>query len=288
MPLTDGTTESALIVEPPPPWHGMAYGPVIIRSLLHDSESANVHRHETVELILNLGTSLGALAWLDAKGAEQTAEIASHHCCLIPSGVSHLASGLRVQGVVSLLLGGVLLAELATHRLSGVLVENVRRLTAQDSLGRGMVSELGLVIDGQLHPLMVNALALALALKLPKGILYLTNGYAKHVSQFSPSERKRIEEHILGHLADRVAVSEMARELSLSRAQFTRRFRATFGASPLQHALRMRVDRGVELLRSGEFRVAEAAHAVGFYDQSHFDRHCRKFYGCAPSVMQRI
>jgi AraC family transcriptional regulator len=168
------------------------------------------------------------------------------------------------------------------------MVENLRQLTAHDSMTSSLVSEFGRLIMRQPHVLLVNALGFALALKLLHAILYRDNEYNNDHAALCSSEQRRALDYLREHTAERVQVSDLARRLGLSRAHFARRFRATFGLPPLQYALKMRVDRGLELLRSGECRVAEAAYAVGFYDQSHFDRHCRKFYGHSPTEMHRI
>jgi|GEM_PF-4763130 len=273
----------------PPIWHQMEAAPVTFRSLLHDPSEHEEHtHHDAVELILNLGTTLGAIVWQDADGVENTAPLRADDCCLIPAGVPHVASGLRVRGVVSLLMGGVVMAELANRNLTGVMVENLRRLTAEDSIAGGLVTEFGRAIMRQPHVFVVNALGFALALKLMHALMYRVDGYVSGHTPLSPADQQKALEYLREHMAERIQVSALARQLGLSRAHFARRFRATFGMPPLQYALKIRVDRALELMRSDDYRVAEAAYAVGFYDQSHFDRHCRKFYGHSPSAMQRI
>ena len=260
----------------------------MFRSLLHDSSEGEAHTHDAVELILNLGTALGAIVWRDADGVERTARLSAEDCCLIPAGVTHVISGLRAHGAVSLLIGGVLMTEIADRNLSEVMVENLRQITAQDTMAGGLVTEFGRLIVREPHVLLVNALGFALALKLLHSLLYRYDGYSKDHAPLEPTEQRRALDYLREHTAERLQVAELARHLGLSHAHFARRFRATFGIPPLQYALKMRVDRGLELLRSGEYRVAEAAYAVGFYDQSHFDRHCHKFYGHSPSAMQRM
>jgi AraC family transcriptional regulator len=271
----------------PPIWHEFEAVSVILRSFMHAPGEAVEHNHASAELILNMGTTSGAIVWRDADGVEQTAELHAEDCCLIPAGVSHLVSGLRVRGVVSLLVGGVLLAEMARRNVTAVVIENLRQLTAHDTMAGELMADLGRVILRQPQALWVNTLGFALALKLLHSLMYRENGYVGGMPPFSPSEKTRVLGYLREHLAERMTVSELARKLGLSRAHFTRRFHATFGTPPLRYWIRMRVDQALELLRSGEYRVSEAALAVGFCDQSHLDRHCRNFYGRAPSVMLR-
>jgi AraC family transcriptional regulator len=92
----------------------------------------------------------------------------------------------------------------------------------------------------------------------------------------------RMVEYIHAHMRDAITVSDLAKDAALSVNHFARLVRNTTGWSPLQFLLKCRVEKALALLRTGEFRVAEAAYEVGFYDQSHLDRHCRKFFGFSP------
>lgn len=260
----------------------------LLRVLLNDPDAVHEHRHETPELILNFGSGFGSIAWRDAGGNTQVASLGTQSCCFIPGGVVHRVESLRMEGAVSVMVGGGIAAESVRRDLSEVIVEPFRQLTAQDALAGGLLSELGHLTAKQPQTLAFHALGLALALRIVHTILYSKRRYAGAYPPFSPAEQAKALEHIRGHLAERIPVTDLARELCLSRAHFSRRFRVTFGMSPLQYALKMRVDRAIELLRSGDFRVTEAAYAVGFCDQSHFDRHCRKFYGQTPTAMQRL
>jgi len=113
------------------------------------------------------------------------------------------------------------------------------------------------------HVLLLNAVGVTLAVKLLQAFLSPKNEYTKRVSDFGPADRKRIEDYIHLHLNERIVVTAFSRYLSMSRTHFTRRFHATFGMAPLQYALKVRVDKALELLATGNYRVAEAAYEVG-------------------------
>lgn len=273
----------------PPEWHGTVVDPVEFRSLMHDTCALVEHNHEQAELILHFGSSSGEIAWWDTNGAPQSASLAAEQCCLIPAGVRHAVHGLHVEGVVSLLIGGALLAEVMRKNVSQVLVESLRNLTARDIVTGGLIAEFAYLVGRQSQAYLLNAVGLAASLKLLHAILYRKSKYSlASFPSLSTIEQKRVSEYLVAHLADYLDVDSMARHMAMSRTHFARRFRATFGVSPLQYVLRMRVDHALGLLRGGEYRVAEAAHASGFCDQSHFDRHCRKFYGRPPTALLNL
>jgi AraC family transcriptional regulator len=283
MPGMQGMPES------PPEWHGTKVNPVEFRSLMHDDSSFSEHNHEQAELILHLGMTRGEVSWRDAEGAAQSASVAAQECCLIPAGIRHVVHGLNVEGAVSLLIGGALLAEVVRRNVNHVLVGNLRHLTAHDLVAGGLISEFERMLARQPQVCLLNAVGLTIGFKILQALLYRPKDYADHSAPaFNPPEQERVLDYLREHLSECLDVSRMARHMAMSRTHFARRFRATFGVPPLQYALKMRVDRALDLLRAGDCRVAEAAHAAGFFDQSHFDRHCRKFYGQPPRVLLHL
>lgn len=262
--------------------------PVEVKCLMSHKEEGDEHAHTSAEVILNFSRTFGAVVWRDPAGETQTATVDADHCCVIPAGVRHCISGLRPCGLVSLIVGSVVLAELMRESVTDVVVGNFRQITANDAFARHLVTEFGHMLARQPHTVMVHAVGMTLAIKLLQAFWRREKIEKSTVVGLSPAEQQRAHDYIAAHLADRISVSKLARQLSMSRTYFTRRFSAAFGVSPLQYALKMRVDKALELLRSGDYRVAEAAYAVGFFDQSHLDRHCRKFYGQPPSTMQRV
>lgn len=80
--------------------------------------------------------------------------------------------------------------------------------------------------------------------------------------------------------AERIAA--IASALGLSRDRLEKRFRAAVGATPKQLATIVRMQRAVELVRSGARSWTEVALEAGYFDQSHFIREFKKLAGTAP------
>ena len=102
----------------------------------------------------------------------------------------------------------------------------------------------------------------------------------------SPKAMSRVVEFLQAHLADDVSVGDLARVAGLRPAHFTLLFRRSFGEPPHRHLVRARVEHARELLERGA-DPAEAALAVGFYDQSHLARHMRRLLGVTPGQIIR-
>lgn len=92
-----------------------------------------------------------------------------------------------------------------------------------------------------------------------------------------------VVDYIHAHVADDLALHDLAALAGMSTWHFARRFKQTVGLAPHRYVLKVRVDRAVELLRSPATRsCADVACAVGFADQSHFARVFKRLTGRHP------
>lgn len=80
-------------------------------------------------------------------------------------------------------------------------------------------------------------------------------------------------------------VASLAATAGLSRAHFSRQFKAAVGLSPHAYLTLLRVEKAKRLLARGA-PIAATALDVGFSDQSHFARTFRRFAGATPAQYQ--
>lgn len=66
-----------------------------------------------------------------------------------------------------------------------------------------------------------------------------------------------------GRYFEPLSVSDMAAAAGLSRAEFSRQFKRTFGESPHQYLLTRRLERAASLLRTTDWSIADVCFAVG-------------------------
>jgi AraC-like DNA-binding protein len=82
-------------------------------------------------------------------------------------------------------------------------------------------------------------------------------------------------------LADKVTLDELAAHARLDKFHLVRAFRSEVGIPPYEYLTQARVAKARELLQRGAL-VADAAQAVGFYDESQLHRHFRRIIGITP------
>jgi AraC-like DNA-binding protein len=84
--------------------------------------------------------------------------------------------------------------------------------------------------------------------------------------------------------AEPLTVDDLARAAGLSRAHFSREFRATFGESPHAYLLTRRLERAAALLRMTDRSVADICLSVGLRSVGSFTTSFTRTFGRSPTV----
>lgn len=102
----------------------------------------------------------------------------------------------------------------------------------------------------------------------------------------SPTLQK-IRDYVLGHLDQRIEVTDLADLAGRSAFHFTRVFSRSVGMTPYRYVVHLRLQAALRRIREGRMNLAEIAADTGFADQSHLSRWIRRVHGVAPSELVR-
>jgi AraC-like DNA-binding protein len=83
---------------------------------------------------------------------------------------------------------------------------------------------------------------------------------------------------------EEIGVEDMARAAGLSRAHFSRRFKAAFGESPHSYLLTRRLERAAALLRTTDRTVADVCLSVGLRGIGSFTTSFKRNFGQTPTA----
>ena len=104
----------------------------------------------------------------------------------------------------------------------------------------------------------------------------------------SGQQLRRVRDFMEAHLPDKIVLDDIATLLGLDRFRFLKLFKRTVGMTPHAWLLRLRLESAVELMKANnDMAMTDVAHAVGFFDQSHFTRAFRHAYGVTPARFQQ-
>ncbi|HEY7370596.1 MAG TPA: helix-turn-helix transcriptional regulator [Polyangia bacterium] len=102
----------------------------------------------------------------------------------------------------------------------------------------------------------------------------------------APRAVRRARAFLHDAFADKITLDDLAAHAALDKFHLARAFRAEVGLPPYEYLIHLRVARVRALLRRG-VRVADAAQAVGFCDESQLHRHFRRILGVPPGAYAR-
>lgn len=111
-------------------------------------------------------------------------------------------------------------------------------------------------------------------------------GYA-----FESVNKKYVVEQMIGyfeeHYAEKISLDAIAENMYLSPFYISRIFKSETGDTPIHHLINIRLERAMELLRSGSCNsIREVAANVGYEDVYHFSKLFKKKYNISPSKVK--
>ena len=98
---------------------------------------------------------------------------------------------------------------------------------------------------------------------------------------------RRVLDYVEEHLADDIAVADLANVASLSIFYFTRAFSAAVGMPPHRYVSQRRLEWAKTMIAAGGTSIAEMAFVCGFSSQSSFTRAFRRATGLTPAMYRR-
>jgi AraC family transcriptional regulator len=166
-------------------------------------------------------------------------------------------------------------------------VEIVKQFNLHDPLieqiGLAFVSELE--AGGVAGRLYAESLARTLVLHLLRLSSTASLVSPSSYRNLTPRQIAMLRDYIYDRLDQDISLSELAASIDLSVSYFTRLFKQSLGLAPHQYLITCRVERAKSLLLKNDLTLAEVAHAVGFVDQSHLNRHFKRMMGISPGML---
>jgi AraC-like DNA-binding protein len=82
-------------------------------------------------------------------------------------------------------------------------------------------------------------------------------------------------------------ISDIARDVGLSRTRLSERFRHFLGESPMAYLSQWRLKLAAEILQSSDDSISQVAEAVGYGSEASFNRAFKRAYTCPPAQFRR-
>ena len=99
---------------------------------------------------------------------------------------------------------------------------------------------------------------------------------------------ERAKQYIEKNLAGSLTVDDIARGVFLSVSYFSRCFKAATGENVIDHIIKRRMEKAIELIRENRLPISQIAETVGYADVKYFQRAFKKFSGYTVKEYRRI
>lgn len=245
-------------------------------------------RLDRVAILVPLGSAECELIWSSDSGKHEEQAVVARQVCVIGMECPHRIAWRCAGDVAILRVGPGFLLDLPAEAMRRTEVYDLTVL-AKGDVGMHEAARMlqSIAQNPAAHPpKYLESWGTVLATHVLRAHCGGT-GRPKGKGIFSPAQLERLAHHIQTHMQHPLTVNDLSREVGLSAYHFIRTFKRTTGESPHQYLLRCRLERAHELLKTGNFRVSEVSNSVGFYDQSHLDRHFRRRFGIRPKDLLR-
>lgn len=93
--------------------------------------------------------------------------------------------------------------------------------------------------------------------------------------------------YLKNNYTESFSVEQLAGMCCLSAGRFRRIFTDCLGMSPVEYRNRLRMEKAMELLKTGQYTVGEVAEAVGISDIKYFSKMFKHYAGASPSAVKK-
>ncbi|MBN9351607.1 MAG: response regulator [Chitinophagaceae bacterium] len=100
---------------------------------------------------------------------------------------------------------------------------------------------------------------------------------------------KKLMDSVEKHINDaKFSVTQLSDEMNMSVSQLNRKLKALIDQSPQKFIRSIRMQRALELLKTGNGNVSEVSWEVGFEDPGYFSKVFKAHFGCLPSEKEKL
>ena len=102
------------------------------------------------------------------------------------------------------------------------------------------------------------------------------------IKQSLSKSASKVAEYVTVHIHERITVRDIARELRLNASYLNASFKKQTGECISSYIQKSKIKKAQEMLKIRKYTITDIWTALGYFDQSHFNKHFKKFTGITP------
>lgn len=242
------------------------------------------HEHDELQLSLIFEPGVCDYTWRDAAGEYHEEHVVGPQFLLVAPRVRHSCCWQQESDAVILYIEADLRESLLPDGTLPFVCSSSIAGASSDMVVWQLAAALRQIRTERKEPdtRLLHSVAVTVAdraLKMLGGELALG---APGAPKLSPERTRAMDAYIEANLGVNFPIADLARKVGLSVPHFTALCRATVRMSPMKYIRRRRMLKALEMLKSGNHRVAEVALALGFMDQGYFTARFKEFFSFTP------
>lgn len=242
----------------------------------------HILEHHAIELMVDSGI---VERRLDGKYRKETTTIGS--VAIIPAQVEHWSARSGKGRYIVLAISLQAIANIDPDIVNPDLVELIPSFAQAEPdyliYGIGTTIERYLTTHSGREDFYIEHLTNAISAHLIKNYSTQPIRFKNYSGGLSSIKLKQAIEYINNHLAGKIQLQDIARELEISQYYFSRLFRKSIGISPHRYIIQKRIEKVKQLLTNTQLPLAEIALECGFSSQSQMTMHFKKLTGTTPN-----
>ncbi|MBW4610051.1 MAG: helix-turn-helix transcriptional regulator [Hassallia sp. WJT32-NPBG1] len=240
------------------------------------------HYIEGHRLIINLGEAV-RFGWrVGARTYESI--LPPGGVCLQSDGEINAPFWQDEMTVAAIAISPKLIATLLEDRTPSAIETFAERRCILDAMSYEYARALSSELATPGEPLYAEMLSMGFALHLLTTHSHKAGKPLIPKGKLSSTQIKTVIQLTRTQLATDLNLNQLADVAQVSQYHFARLFKNTTGLAPHQFVLRLRLERAKQLLTTRQLSLTDIAHAVGFFDQSHFTNVFRRAFGVSPKA----
>jgi AraC family transcriptional regulator len=224
---------------------------------------------------------------LHLAGSHRRADSQLGDIIVMPANVSHSIACSHESEFMMLCIEPALFTQSLSELTDSNAVELIPQFLRRDPL----MYQLGLALKAELETGASGSRLYAESLSNTL-LMHLLRHYSsrKNISDYSGKLSKvqleQVVHYIDEHLSQDISLAALGAVVQMGSRHFSRLFKQSTGFSPYQYLIKCRVERAKKLLQRSSLSIAEIAQAVGFANQSHLNRHFKRWFGVSPKSVR--
>lgn len=116
-----------------------------------------------------------------------------------------------------------------------------------------------------------------------------SSNFQQLIAQKPPTKNfmQEIKNYLEHNFSENINLEDLSRKYLLSHSSLTKNFRLSYGMTPKEYLINIRIQKAADLLTTSNYQISSIASFCGFLSPAHFAMRFKEVYGISPKEYRR-